>query len=204
MLNPASFIAQLLGVTLAIWFLVFRKKAISNFQKWAFSFGLSLLFLLAMIGLGFLIETSDRTGIDLQLQSRLDTELHKQAGGTWPDVGVGTSEQIWRFVSHRELIGEIAERRRELEMIAVKGAYKLHWQNDTDKEFNVLYELRFFDSSNLQIARYKPYGRGLEFILFPVASKEDSGTFEIKVDNLEAANSISSMRVYASFDEVDE
>ena len=202
-MNPASFVGQLLGVALAIWFLFFRKRAMPNFQKWAFSFGLSLLFLLAMIGLGALIETSEGTDIDAQLQSGLDTKLHKRVGGTW-DVGVGTSAQIWRFVSHRELIGEIAEARRESGMISVKGSYKTDWHNDTDKKFNVTYHLRFLDSNDLEIAQYIPYGRGLEFILLPAATKEVSGIFEIKVGNLEAANSISSMRIYASFDEVDE
>ena len=88
-------------------------------------------------------------------------------------------------------------------MIAVKGAYNINWHNETEKKLQVNYHLRFWDANKLEIARYDP-GSGFEFVILLENSKEISGTFEIKVDNLEAANSISSMQVYASFEEMEE
>ncbi len=244
-MDVAIFVGKLLGITLAIWFLFYKKKEMPNLQKWGLSLGFSLLFLLAMFGLGAMIglEALIPKNIDGKSQSGLNTELHKQKTDsmTWKDmttsdiflelsneerekvanhypnsclfrggwkVGSGkicTTEEIWRFVSHRELTGKVAEARRELGMIAVKGAYKINWHNETEKKLQVNYDLCFWDANKLEIARYDPRS-GFEFVIFPADSadsKEISGTFEIKVDNLEAANSISSMQVYASFKNID-
>ena len=197
-MNPASFLGQLLGVTLGIWVLFFRKRAIPTYQKWAFSFGLSLLFLLAMTGVGVLIQRVEPEA-ERRLKSTLETALHKQEGGRW-EIGVGTSEDTWRFVSHRELVGALAERRGEVGMTAVKGSYRIDWFNETDKEYRVSYDLRFLDSNDLEIARSRSRPK---FVLPPTASRETSGTFEIRVDNIHAANLVEWMDVFASFDEVD-
>ena len=240
-MDIAIFIGKLLGIALAIWFLFYKKRKMPNLQKWGLSLGFSLLFLLAMFGLGAMIglEALIPKNIDGKSQLGLNTELHKQKTDsmTWKDMTTSdvflelsseerekvanhypnsclfrggwevgsekicTTEEIWRFVSHRELTGKVAEARRELGMIAVKGAYKIDWYNETEKKLQVNYNLRFWDADKLEIARYD-LGRGFEFVILPENSKEISGTFEIKVDNLEAANSISSMQVYASFEEV--
>ena len=243
-MDVAIFVGKLLGIALAIWFLFYKKKEMPNLQKWGLSLGFSLLFLLAMFGLGAVIglEALISKNIDGKSQSGLNTELHKQKTDsmTWNDqkvttsdvflvlskeerekvanhypnsclfrggweVGSGkicTTEEIWRFVSHRELTGKVAEARRELGMIAIKGAYKIDWYNETEKKLQMNYDLHFWDANKLEIARYDP-GSGFEFVILPENSKEISGTFEIKVDNLEAANSINSMQVYASFKNID-
>ena len=207
-MDIAIFIGKLLGITLAIWFLFYKKKEMPNLQKWGLSLGFSLLFLLAMFGLGAMmgLETLIPKNIDGKSQSGLNTELKENKRGCW-EVGAGEicEEDIWRFISHRELTGKVAEAQRELGMIAVKGAYKINWHNETKKKLQVNYHLRFWDANKLEIARYDP-GSGFEFVIFPADSadsKEISGTFEIKVDNLEAANSISQMRVFASFKKID-
>ena len=240
-MDTAIFIGKFLGITLAIWFLFYKKRDMPNLQKWGLSLGFSLLFLLAMFGLVSLIglEALISKNIDEKPQSGLNTELHKQKTDsmTWKDVTksdvflelsseerekvanhypnsclfrggwevgsekICTTEEIWRFVSHRELTGQVAEARRELGMIAVKGAYKIDWYNEIEKKLQVSYTLYFQDDNELEIARYNP-GSGFEFVILPENSKEISGTFEIKVDNLEAANSIRSMSVGASFEEV--
>ena len=87
-------------------------------------------------------------------------------------------------------------------MIVVKGAYKINWYNETEKRLRVNYNLRFWDANKLEIARHNP-GIGSEFVILPSVPREISGTFEFKVDNLEAANSIGLMRVFASFEKID-
>ena len=86
-------------------------------------------------------------------------------------------------------------------MIVVKGAYKINWYNETGKRLRVNYNLRFWDINKLEIARYNP--RSSEFVILPSVPKEISGNFELKVDNLDTANSISRMRIFASFQKID-
>ena len=87
------FIGKLLGITLVIWFLFYKKKEMPNLQKWGLSLGFSLLFLLAMFGLGAMmgLEALIPKNIDGKSQSGLNTELKKIKGG------VGKLEQE-RFV----------------------------------------------------------------------------------------------------------
>lgn len=55
-MDPGSFVGKLIGVTIAIWFLFYRKRKMSNPKKWGLSSMFALLFLLAMFGLGALIQ----------------------------------------------------------------------------------------------------------------------------------------------------
>ncbi len=186
----AIYVGKLLGIVPAIWFLFYQKKVMPDLQKWRWNFGISLLFLFAVFGCG-------------KLQSGLNTELRKEETGCWKvDAREICNDAIWRFISHRELRGKVAETRREVGMIAVKGAYKINWYNETGKRLRVNYGLRFWDANKLEIARHNPRG-GSEFVILPSVPKEISGTFELKVDNLDAANSISRMRVFASFQKID-
>ncbi|MCY3868768.1 MAG: hypothetical protein OXG87_04370 [Gemmatimonadetes bacterium] len=106
------FVGKFLGIVLAIWFLFYQKKVIPDFQKWRWNFGISLLFLFAVFGCG-------------KLQSGLNTELRKEEIGCWKvDAREICNDAIWRFISHRELMGKVAEMRREVGMIVVKGHIK--------------------------------------------------------------------------------
>ncbi len=55
-MDLGSFVGRLIGVTVAIWFLFYRKREMTNPKKWGLSLMFALLFLLAMFGLGALIQ----------------------------------------------------------------------------------------------------------------------------------------------------
>ena len=186
-MSPSGFFGQISATTLVVWSLICIWKEMPNPKQWGLNSGISLLFFLAIFGCG-------------KAHGELNTTLHRQAGGEWK-AGVGYSEIIWRFISHRKLTGAMSERRRELGMISVKGTYKIDWYNETGETLQVNYRFRFWDSDNLEITRSS---FSSNFTISPTEPKETKGTFEIKVDDLEVANSINSLRVYASFDEVEE
>ena len=99
----AIFIGKLLGITLVIRFLFYKKKEMPNLQKWGLSLGFSLLFFLAMFGLLAMIglEALIPKNIDGKSQSGLNTELHKQKTDsmTWKDM---TTSDIFLKLSNEE------------------------------------------------------------------------------------------------------
>ena len=99
-MDTAISVGKLLGIALAIWFLFYQKKVMPDIQKWRWNFGISLLFLFTVFGCG-------------KLQSGLNTELRKEETGCWKvDAKEICNDAIWRFISHRELTGKVAEMRR--------------------------------------------------------------------------------------------
>ena len=133
------------------------------------------------------------------LEPKLDTEPKGSKNSYW-EVSSGKiylKNKIWRFISNRPL----TDQQGVSGTIRIKGAYTLIWNNKTGKTLDVNYHLRFWDANRFNIAHYDP-GEGVEFTILPSDStKKVEGNFEIKVDNLEVAESIKSMRVYASFAE---
>ena len=169
-----------------------------GFRKWQVGLGLLLLSILAVYGLISLlraVQGPENTFLT-KVFSGLDTSVRDDGEGEW-ESGVYVSERIWRFVSHRKLTGKRYEVRGEYGMTAVKGAYRIQWHNPTESNLKVDYSFRFLDSSELEVARYR-YRDLPDFRLTPGDSTKTSGTFEILVDNIEAANSIHTMSIFAS------
>lgn len=129
---------------------------------------------------------------------RLNTKGHEELGGYWEDVLDGrmrVHEVAWRFLSHKEEEGKIV----------VTVSYNLTFTNATSKTVTIKYYLHFYDREDFLIAE----GGRLEsdwvwgFSVEPNRSRERPGTVEIDVANVGVANSITTMKVWASFKEVE-
>ncbi len=136
-------------------------------------------------------------------EGKLNTQIHEEKDGEWvvENGTVACEKIVWRFISHRELVGDTAEKRRESGMVGVMGTYKFTLENKSKKEIKVKYHLYFFDKNDLEICYYPQYGRVVT--LSPDESREISNTFEVTVGNVRVANSIVIMNPSASFTEVD-
>lgn len=114
--------------------------------------------------------------------------------------GVEVKKILWRFVSHRELSGKVAEARQQSGMHEVQGAYALVWKNSTTQKYKITYGLGFVDSKDLWLA----FTKSKEYVLLPSSEKEMSDIFTIKVDDISVANMAKRMVVIASFEEMNE
>ena len=133
--------------------------------------------------------------IDGAFKTKLNTQHHEEERSGFQN-GVELTKRLWRFVSHRELSGKVAERRRQSGMQIVQGAYTIVWKNSTIQKFKIEYRLGFVDSKGLELAWVKPR----EIILPLSAEKESGGIFTIIVDDISVANMATEMIVSASFE----
>ena len=153
--------------------------------------------LVVVINVAFLyLEGDDITGA---FKTKLNTVHHEEEGGTWQN-GVELKKKLWRFVSHRELYGTVAEARRKAGMHIVQGAYSIVWKNGTTLKFKVEYQLGFLDSKDLKLA----WTKSRDLILLPSSEKETSSIFDIEVDDISVANMAKRMVVSASFEEMNQ
>ena len=156
-----------------------------------------LVILVVAIMVAFLYLVGDE--IDGAFKAKLNTAHHEEEGGTWQN-GVELTKKLWRFVSHRELSGKVAEARRQAGTHIVQGAYTIVWKNSTIQKFKIEYQLGFVDPKGLELAWVKPR----EIILLPSAEKESGGIFTIKVDDISVANMATKMIISASFEDMNE
>lgn len=152
-----------------------------------------LVVLVVAINVAFLyLEGDELAGA---LKTKLNTQHNEEERGGFGN-GVELTKVLWRFVSHRELSGNLAERRLQAGMHVVQGAYAIVWKNSTNQKFKIKYQLGFEDSKGLELA----WVRRREVILLPSSEKESDGIFTIEVDDISVANMATEMVVSASFE----
>ena len=141
----------------------------------------------------------ERDDIAGAFKSKLNTAHHEEEGGGWHN-GVELKRKLWRFVSHRERSGKVAEARGRAGIHIVQGAYSIVWKNSTTRKFKVEYQLGFKDSKGLELA----WTKSRDLILLPSSEKETSRIFTIDVDDISVANIAKRMDVHASFEDMNE
>ncbi len=152
-----------------------------------------LVVLVVAINVAFLYLDGDE--LAGAFKTKLNTQHHEEERGGFGN-GVELTKFLWRFVSHRELSGKVAEARRQAGIHVVQGAYAIVWKNSTIQKFKIEYQLGFVDSKGLELAWVEPR----EVILLPSSEKESDGIFTIEVDDISVANMATEMIVSASFE----
>jgi bacillolysin len=117
----------------------------------------------------------------------LDTRAHDLAGGCWtPDAGdVCTDEEHWRFTGSREQGGSLL----------VNGLYEGVWTNRTSVGFEASYEFHLLNATGDEIVGIQQHAVTLD----PEESVRISEAFSFRVSDMERANEISELQVWASF-----
>ena len=129
----------------------------------------------------------------------LDITAKTHEGYTWPirrwdgDNWIDTGDKLtvswtWRFISHLE---------RDDGGVLIKGGYTLELSNpsDNDVEFR-LNKFFFKDKDGIPIYEYTFYD--IERLVSANGTARYSGTFEIDLDNIDIANQITEMTLWAS------
>lgn len=119
----------------------------------------------------------------------LNTLPHSASGTSWDNSPI-SGDTEWRFVSHKNLSGDIE----------VTGAWSLTLKNPSSTDYQVtIGRLVFEDTQGFQIAEYAPI-LGVETVTVE-AGKDNlrKGNFTITLASISLANSITRMGVWASF-----
>ena len=100
-----------------------------------------LVILVVAINVAFLhLEGDEIAGA---FKTKLNTAHHEEEGHRWQN-GVELKKILWRFVSHRERSGKVAEARGQAGTHIVQGAYQMFWKNSTNLKHKIVYQLGFF------------------------------------------------------------
>jgi hypothetical protein len=120
-----------------------------------------------------------------EISEVLITEVHSEAGGSWPESDMTATEVRWRLF--------------ELDENGLRGSFSFTWQNEKSVPQLAGYELRFVDASGFEIDRYPPADY-LTRMVPAAGTAAASGNFVLNdVTTIELANSIAGLEVWAGF-----
>ena len=118
-------------------------------RKW-WIWGIVGLCLFVLSGFGilntriFLQQNNSTSEMKAKRQSGLNTNIQTTERGCW-QTGFGDicASVTWRFISHIDVSSST--------LIAVRGSYKIEWDNTTARGWRIEYVLKFYDKYGLVI-----------------------------------------------------
>ena len=125
-------------------------------------------------------------------QESLNTTPHEHIGVYWENFSI-QADISWRFISAEETFGD---------RIAITGAWTITFRNTGVNDYLIhVRRFTFEDASNFQIVEYTPITPGTyidSFIIDESQVARRTGNFEIYVDSVDTANTITKMGIYIS------